>query len=338
MDQDTPFIQPNYVLECFKYSRIAGISNQQILADTGWDFEAYERNPVPVSLSQVAPLIDYAYKTLKMPYLGLAIGQQWRLSCHGLAGITAMSQPTYRDALKASVRLSHKAFPAYAIELIDTPTQMAMRITETFSLEPYSRFFMEMTIVSFYNLFHFLLGDQVEPNYISFDFPEPPYKQIYHRYLKCPVKFNSKENAFYLPRALADVELQLANQQTAAAAEQTFNQTIRNIEFNYLPQKLRLLLIQSLGAFPDLETAARRIGMSGRTLRRKLNGLGSNYQKEIDQVRKEYAIKLLRSDNSSITEIALKLGYCDTSAFSRAFKAWTGVSPREYKKNYRESA
>ncbi|MCG8668489.1 MAG: AraC family transcriptional regulator, partial [Pseudomonadales bacterium] len=278
MDRDTPFFQPNYVLECIKFNRVLGVPDKAILANTGWDFQAYERNPQPVSFNQIEGLLGYAFQTLKMPYLGLALGHQWRLSCHGLAGISAMSQPTYQECLEATVRLCDKAFPAYSIELIDTPDYMGMRTTESFSLDPYSQFFMEMATVSFYNIFHFLLGDDVEPEYLTFDYPEPSYKKVYQRYFKCPLRFNAGENAFYISKEYANVELKLANKSAAQMAEHSFNQSLPDIDLNHLPKKLRLLLVQSLGAFPDLETAARRIGMSGRTLRRKLNSLGTNYQ------------------------------------------------------------
>ena len=134
----------------------------------------------------------------------------------------------------------------------------------------------------------------------------------------------------------ADAELKLADQSTARMAEHSFNQSLPDLGLNHFPKRLRLLLIQSMGAFPSLDTAARKIGMSGRTLRRKLSGMGTNYQTEIDRVRKEQAINYLKETNSSITEIGLRLGYCDTPAFSRAFKGWTGESPRQYKKSHQK--
>ena len=95
-----------------------------------------------------------------------------------------------------------------------------------------------------------------------------------------------------------------------------------------------MVLIQSIGAFPSLESAARKLGMSGRTLRRQLNNLGTNYQNELDLLRQEFAINYLTKTDKCITEIALMLGFCDSSAFSKAFKKWTGESPREFKKNH----
>ena len=336
LDRDTPFIQPNYFVECIKINKMLGVPKEKIHSKTGWNFEEYERNPTPLSLNQIDGLLTYAYESLKMPYLGLAVGQQWRLSFHGMAGISAMAQQTYKECLESTARLCDKAFPAYSIEVIETKTQIGLRVSEAFSLAPQSQFFIEATMVSFYNIFHFLLGDNVEPDYLSFVHPKPSYGKIYSRYFHCPLQFDAAENEFLVAKKYANVELKLADQSTARMAEHIFNQSLPDLNLNHLPKRLRLLLIQSVGAFPNLDTAARKIGMSGRTLRRKLSGMGTNYQTEIDRVRKEQAINYLRETDNSITEIGLRLGYCDTSAFSRAFKSWTGESPRQYKKSHQK--
>ena len=334
MDRDTPFILPSYFLECMKIKKILCLSNKSILDETGWDLERYESNPEPVSINQVTRLLNHFYGSLNMPYLGLAVGNQWRLSCHGLAGVSAMAQQTYGEALTAATRLCDKAFPAFAMEMFEKEDQLGLRVTEVTSLAPYSHFYIEAVMVNFYNILHFLLGDEVEPSYVSFAFEKPGYSNVFARYFKCKLNFDAEAHEFVVSKKIAKRELLLADRGTAEMAEHTFMKNVPEVELNYLPKKLRLLLIQSMGAFPSLETAARKIGMSGRTLRRKLNNLGTNYQHEIDILRQEFAINYLTKSNKSITDIALRLGYCDSSAFSRAFKGWTGETPRDYKKKH----
>ncbi len=334
MDKDTPFVLPGYFLECMKIRKILGISNDFIIDATGWDMVAYEQNPQLLSINQINRILDFFYKELNMPYLGLALGHQWRLSCHGLAGVSAMAQQTYGECLEAASRLCDKAFPAFAMEFYQQDNLVGLRISEAMSLAPYSHFYLEAIMVNFYNIFHFLLGDDVEPVKLAFSHEKPSYSHIYARYFKCSLEFGAPVTEFVVSRKLAARELLLANRGTAEMAEHTFMQSVPDMELNGLPKRLRLLLIQSMGAFPSLENAARKIGMSGRTLRRKLNNLGTNYQAEIEQLRQEFAINYLIKSNRSITDIALRLGYCDSSAFSRAFKGWTGETPRDYKKKY----
>lgn len=334
MDRDTPFIHPNYFLECVKVRKLLGISTNEIFRVTGWDLEKYEREPEPLSVNQVNRILDYFYRELRMPYLGLAVGNQWRLSCHGLAGVSAMAQQTYGECLEAASRLCDRAFPAFSMELVEHNNAVGIRINEAISLAPFSHFYLEAICINFYNIMHFLLGDEVEPLEIAFNHRAPSYRHIYHRYFNCNISFGTQATEFLVSRKLAARELLLANRGTAEMAEHTFMHTVPDLDLGGLPKKLRLLLIQSMGAFPSLDAAARKIGMSGRTLRRKLNHLGTNYQAEIESLRQEFAINYLTKSNLPITDIAMRLGYCDSSAFSRAFKGWTGLAPREYKKAY----
>lgn len=337
MDRNTPVVMPGYFLECMKIRKLLGISNGYILKNTGWDMARYENNPEPLSINQLSRILYFFYEELKMPYLGLSTGNQWRISCHGLAGVSAMAQQTYGECLEAATRLCDTAFPALAMELIETESTLTLRITELISLAPFSHFYHEAILVNFYNIFHFLLGDEVEPTYISFNYEEPSYSRVHRRYFRCKVNFSSDFTEFAVSKKLASRELLLADRGTAEMAEHTFVKSVPTMNLDCLPKKLRLLLIQSMGAFPSLESAAREIGVSGRTLRRKLHEAGTNYQTEIEQLRQEFAINYLTKSSLPMTDIAMRLGYYDSSAFSRAFKGWTGFSPREYKKRHGNS-
>ncbi|MEZ5504537.1 MAG: AraC family transcriptional regulator ligand-binding domain-containing protein [Gammaproteobacteria bacterium] len=311
-----------------------GFNPNDISHRIGLDYPHFKRNPAALSINQTTQMLTACYDLFKMPYLGLAMGKQMRLTIHGMAGVSAMAQPTYAECLQAASRLCEKAFPPFAMEYFETPTTVGLRIIECMSLAPVSHFFIESVAVNFYNILHFLLGDEYEPEYIAFAHPEPSYLNVYQRYFNCKIRFNADHHEFVVSRQLAHRELLLANKGIARMAEQDFLKSLPSINLNYLPKKLRLVLMQSMGAFPSLETAARKLGMSGRTLRRQLNSLGTNFQNELDLLRREFAISYLTKSDKCITEIALMLGFCDSSAFSKAFKKWTGESPREFKKKH----
>ena len=68
-----------------------------------------------------------------------------------------------------------------------------------------------------------------------------------------------------------------------------------------------------------------------RTLQRHLAIEGVTYEQLIDDIRKDLAEDLLKTTNLTVEEVAIQLGYSEVSAFSRAFKRWKGISPRNFR-------
>jgi AraC-like DNA-binding protein len=77
---------------------------------------------------------------------------------------------------------------------------------------------------------------------------------------------------------------------------------------------------------------ARQLGLGSRTLQRRLNEYGASYRSVLEDVRRELALRYLAESDISVTEVAFLLGYHDTSAFIRAFRRWTGVSPLAHRR------
>ena len=88
--------------------------------------------------------------------------------------------------------------------------------------------------------------------------------------------------------------------------------------------------------YPTVEQGARRVGVSVRTLQRRLHRIGCTYSELVERVRHEEACRLLQEHGRSIAEIAARLGYADPSHFSRAFRRWEGISPRSYRSQGRD--
>ncbi|WP_338089162.1 helix-turn-helix transcriptional regulator [Nannocystis pusilla] len=80
------------------------------------------------------------------------------------------------------------------------------------------------------------------------------------------------------------------------------------------------------------ESVARALGTSERTMQRRLRQAGTSFRDVVDDVRREAALAQLGRRDATVTDIAFMLGFSDLSAFSRAFRRWTGASPSEYRR------
>lgn len=308
---------------------IVGINHEDFYRRAGIDYRPDDAACF-ISTRQCLSLVRQALEALEMPYLGLAMGNLMTISHHGMAGVAAVTQPTLRGCIETVCRFCTELFPPLEMTALVEGEKGMLVISENIPLAPYTHFFYELNMVSFYNIFEQLIGDGCQPDSVDFSYPEPPWGNVYRRYFRCPVRFDQPHTGIVGDASLAERELPLANRLMAMTAEKTLFENIPTRAIRLLPLRLRRLLMRYYGAFPSLERAAGELGMSGRTLRRKLAEEGTSYQRELDLVRQKLAEEYFAKGGESVTELALMLGFADSSAFAKAFRKWNGCSPSEY--------
>jgi AraC-like DNA-binding protein len=98
-----------------------------------------------------------------------------------------------------------------------------------------------------------------------------------------------------------------------------------------LTTKIRTMIKRDVaGNFPEFTAIAKSLNLTTATLRRKLRAEGSSYQQLKDDIRRDTAIHLLSRGTISMDEVAQSIGFSEPTSFFRAFKRWTGVTPRAY--------
>jgi AraC-like DNA-binding protein len=101
-----------------------------------------------------------------------------------------------------------------------------------------------------------------------------------------------------------------------------------------MARAVRELLTRSLASAPTLAGTARELGVSARTLHRRLEEEGTTFREIKDGVRREAALAALERGDLSVAEVAAALGYSEPSAFFRAFQGWTGEAPSAYRRRH----
>ena len=101
----------------------------------------------------------------------------------------------------------------------------------------------------------------------------------------------------------------------------------RRRERTGLGGQVRVLVTQQLASGAPMAAIADRLGVSERTLRRRLAADGTGYQRLLDEVRSSLAAELIGTGRLSVEEIALRLGYAEASSFIAAHRRWTGETP-----------
>lgn len=176
-----------------------------------------------------------------------------------------------------------------------------------------------------------LMDPQERPSAVELRRPEPADSNRLRDVFQCPIRYGMRANEILWPTAMLQRRLPLANPQIVLEAERAVVEYLANIDQSRFESRVRQVLMESLpSATHDRRRVAQKLGVSIRTLSRALADEGTSYRDILDEVREVLARAYLRDARSTVGDIALRLGFSDTSAFSRAFHRWTDQAPTEY--------
>lgn len=157
---------------------------------------------------------------------------------------------------------------------------------------------------------------------------------LYQSLFAAPVSFGQPLDSVLFDRDTLSAPFRTADPVTAAALDATVARmgAIATVPEDSLPERARAALIAHVSdPSYDVTRLAKHLGMSARTLQRKLQEAGSSHRAIVDAARKEVAIDLIVRPDLSPEHVASTVGFAGARAFYRAFSRWTGMTPAEYR-------
>ena len=155
-----------------------------------------------------------------------------------------------------------------------------------------------------------------------------PWQLFYGR----RVRFEAPQDSFLLARADLDTPLPIANRQVAGTLDGILARQLADLDRANVAARAQAVVLERLpSGEPPEDDVARSLHMSRRTLQRKLADADLTYQRLVDDTRRDLALRYIEDPAKSITELTFLLGFSGQSAFTRAFRRWTGASPTEYR-------
>src|SRR5947207_10420616 len=168
------------------------------------------------------------------------------------------------------------------------------------------------------------------PKAIRFTHAEPSYRTEYDRVFGIPLEFSSSMNAIIFGKEVLSFQLPQTNQYVSRLVTERAEAQLEKLEdLKSMRGRVEKLLIPLLHTGEaKIETIARKLALSRQTLFRKLKAEGVTFEQVLDELRHKRALEDLNGKKVTVNETAYLLGFSDAAAFSRAFKRWTGSSPR----------
>ena len=158
----------------------------------------------------------------------------------------------------------------------------------------------------------------------------PSYRAEYDRIFRVPVIFESDKNAFLMDDAVLSFKPPVPDSYVSEVLTARAEELLEKLESSKTMRgRVERLLMPSLkDGDVSMDAIARELGLSRQTLFRKLKAEGVTFEKVLDELRHKLALHYLSEKKSSVSQTAHLVGFSDPASFSRAFKRWTGSSPR----------
>lgn len=169
---------------------------------------------------------------------------------------------------------------------------------------------------------------------VGFPFPRPPHGSVYPLLFPGPVSFGAERAHFAFDAKYLSLPIRRDDGALRTMLKRALPLTVRQYTRDrLLVQRVRTLLAQHAAEANDADAVARQLHLSTRSLHRHLREEGASLQALKDEVRRERAVELLCRTQKPVKQVALAVGFGDEKSFARAFKAWTGRSPREFRRS-----
>ena len=273
-----------------------GVPTETLLADTRIEPGCWRDPQARITAQDFEVVATRAMALSGEPWLGWELGASMTLSSHGFLGYAAMSSATLGEALELAVKYFRTRSTLVQLETFTDGDMAVMQINELLALGDLAPLIME----SLFSSFHFM-GEKLVPGLdvigeLRFSYPEPDYFARMRPVMPVPVYFDCAYNQMRFPVERMQYPLQFADPRLARMAADQCEQEMASIK---LPPPLlgqvRRIILGGGGRFPGVEEVAGELHMSSRTLKRKLQQLGTSYQEVLDGLRKGLAVEYLLS-------------------------------------------
>ncbi|MGB3668296.1 MAG: AraC family transcriptional regulator [Bermanella sp.] len=325
-----PKIAVQLVRSLINYGERYGVHRTHMLKEASLTEDQLNDSRLLIDVHRYESLLLFISQYLKDPSLGFHHGQQFEAGRWGVLGLIASTSQSFQAAMEAQYRFQslsgNMGAPLQSSEDGITTLQWVPAYNCSYHLA-------EQVVTGLVSLAR-ELTNQVDyaPNCVSFTHKPHGDAALYEAYFQCPVTFNASYNGLEVDDKLLQVPLRKSDTEThkvllahaqAMLEEQTFTSPLEVIK-DYVVKTLP-------SHVPDIEEVSQYLNLSVRSTQRKLHEYGTSYSQVLDAIRKELALTYLRQTHNSVLYVSERLGFSEQSAFQRAFKRWTGSTPKRYR-------
>lgn len=326
-------ISVRVLLELVQAVEHAGVPRAELLRRASVPASLLEAPDARVSRAELYTLCEHALDVTR----DLAFGLHWahRLSDRAFVPITQLvaHAKTLRQGLELLAQYSKILADQTDYQVFERDGSIALvMLPLRGESERLQRMSAELVIGGFWRLGR-SFAETGEIGVASFAFAPPPYVDEYIRFFDGAVRFEAPFTGIVFDRALLETPSRTQDEDVRQALEAVAERRLLKIT-QRVPFAMRardFLVREGWPHKTDMQSVARALDLSVRSLRRRLDEEGRSYGEVLNEALAIVAKDLLRDRRRTVPEIAYAMGFSDASAFYRAFKRWTGTTPTEHR-------
>jgi AraC-like DNA-binding protein len=263
------------------------------------------------------------------PNFGLEGALDAPLGHHGVLEFAILSSPTCRIAIERGVHYYRLMGAMCEVSFVRAKDESRLVVRGNGGDDDEIRHYFEYFVATIVTRAYALSGSELVPKRIIFPHREPQDASLHRELFRCPLEFGHRQAEIVwgtrdldrpLPGVYADYVKVFEVEHVVTPHDESLSAQIRGV----LPSVLRV-------GDASVVSVAKKLGMSKRTLQRRLQEEGASFSTLVDETRKSLATRYVQTRQHSLAEVAFMLGFAHVSAFHRAFRRWTKKTPEEFR-------
>ncbi|CAG2159851.1 AraC family transcriptional regulator [Cupriavidus numazuensis] len=319
-----------------RFMEARGVAPELTLRDTGLEMPGLLAPAKRLSKHQILKAFGNALERFGEPGLGLQLGARMHIAACGIYGYALLSSRTHAEAIEFASKYHDILSPFTPIQFVRHGGNVGWRIDpaiDAAQTDPLYRFVVELTAAGMLTLLRELYGSRFQLSLVEMAGRREASDSMVEAQMGCPVSFNAPFNAIWFDEAWTTQPMTHSDPITHETMRELCEIVLLKLPRDgQLAGRVRRLMLETPGQFPDMDRVAGALALNPRTLQRMLDEEGTSFRQILAEVRMNLADVYLRVSDLTVEEIANRLGYSDPPNFRRAFIRWKGLSPSEYRK------
>jgi AraC-like DNA-binding protein len=297
------------------------------MAEAGLDLKLFDDPDNLISYAARGRLLERCVAATGCEHFGLLLGQRGSLSSFGLVGFLVQHSPDVGTALRNFVRYLHLhvrgAAPALSVH--GNLAMLGYQIYEP-QVEATDQLGDGAMAVGF-NIMRSLCGPDWKPIEVLFAHRRPKESGPFRRFFGAPLRFDAEQNALVFAAAWLTRHVSGADPDLRRLLQKQIDALVVTYRGDFPEQVRSVLRPALLTGQGKVDQVAALFSMHSRTLNRRLSAFGTSFRALVDAGRFEIARQMLMDSAMEVSQVAASLDYADASAFTRAFRRWSGTTP-----------